>query len=526
MVPGEARLFRWALLCVAALAAVAFNGAGDDVVVLDRAANGPTGKLIRSRLLGGQGGPMNKNENELSGRHYPSGGLGPPPSSVAAAAKSANVRRLILGQPSVGIVQRRPVEIPEQGAETQMVRPQQQQQQQHMGGGGNGQRVKPSDLTMGGCAATSGTEDHLLFRAELHTCGSTLKMTEASLLYTFSLAYEPTPIGATDHHQDKRRPGGDSMPLPKDHKCGTNNSASPVVVVVVVCSRKLLVSGPGVMPSWETHAAHLLAEQQLRFSLRLMTGKKLLQFPQSVLRGHHVPLRVYVDHCLATPEPDVHSQPAYHFISNHGCLTDAKLTGGRSYFMDRTRDDALQFQLQVFKFPRNPRTAMFITCYLRATTVAVAIDAEHKACSFLTEANRWVASGGDNQVCGCCETICTAQRTGRRRKKRSGPSSDADEEWVGEVSLRPILVTPAPAVAPEMLVGLPDVSGALSAPSSFLWQNLWPALEDSTPPSLVLCGLSVVVASLQVAVVTVIIVILCRRSQNSPRHLFTPVAAC
>ncbi|KAG7270843.1 hypothetical protein CRUP_028987 [Coryphaenoides rupestris] len=328
-------------------------------------------------------------------------------------------------------------------------------------------------------------------------------MTEASLLYTFSLAYEPTAIGAT----------------------AIIKTNAALVEIQCRYPRKLLVSGPGVMPSWETHAAHLLAEQQLRFSLRLMTGEEEEEedadaffFFASVLRGHHVPLRVYVDHCLATPEPDVHSQPAYHFISNHGCLTDAKLTGGRSYFMDRTRDDALQFQLQVFKFPRNPRTAMFITCYLRATTVAVAIDAEHKACSFLTEANRWVASGGDNQVCGCCETICTAQRTGRRRRKRSGPSSDADEEWVGEVSLRPILVTPAPAVAPEMLVGLPDVSGALSAPSSFLWQNIRPALEDSTPPSLVLCGLSVIVASLQVAVVTVIIVILCRRSQNSPRH--------
>lgn len=40
------------------------------------------------------------------------------------------------------------------------------------------------------------------------------------------------------------------------------------------------------------------------------------------------------------------------------CLTDAKLTGGRSYFRDRTRDDALQFQLQVFKFPWDPRTAV------------------------------------------------------------------------------------------------------------------------------------------------------------------------
>jgi len=126
MVPEEACLFRWALRCVVALAAVAFNAAQDgadnnnNIVALDRAVNGPAGKLIRG--------------------HFPSGGLGPPPPPLlAATAKSPNVRRLILGEPSVGIVQMRPDEIPEQGAKTQMVRPpqQQQQQQQHMGGGGH-----------------------------------------------------------------------------------------------------------------------------------------------------------------------------------------------------------------------------------------------------------------------------------------------------------------------------------------------------------------------------------------------------
>lgn len=38
----------------------------------------------------------------------------------------------------------------------------------------------------------------------------------------------------------------------------------------------------------------------------------------AVLRGNHVPLRVYVDSCVATANPDPYSQPRYSLINNHG----------------------------------------------------------------------------------------------------------------------------------------------------------------------------------------------------------------
>ena len=43
-----------------------------------------------------------------------------------------------------------------------------------------------------------------------------------------------------------------------------------------------------------------------------------MRIEAAVLQGHHAPLRVYVDSCVATVDPDPDSQPRYPFISNHG----------------------------------------------------------------------------------------------------------------------------------------------------------------------------------------------------------------
>ncbi|KAM9334112.1 zona pellucida sperm-binding protein 3-like [Symphorus nematophorus] len=290
---------------------------------------------------------------------------------------------------------------------------------------GNGQLIRPSDLTLGGCAALD-TADHILqFQTELQGCGSMLTMTEDALIYSFSLMYSPTPIGNTVILK--------------------TNPAE----VVIECHyrRRHYVSSNAVRPTWKPFASDMLAEQQLHFSLRLMTEDWQSQRPSSVyfpsdvmhieaavLQGHHVPLRVYVDSCVATVDSDPNSQPRYPFISNHGCLSDAKLTGAKSYFMQRSREDKLHLQLKAFRFHQDHRNSLYITCQLKATTASVPVDSQHKACSFLTEANRWVASGGDNNVCSCCETSCSEQR-----RKRS-LAADADLQWEGTAALGPILL--------------------------------------------------------------------------------------
>ncbi|XP_030607042.1 zona pellucida sperm-binding protein 3-like isoform X2 [Archocentrus centrarchus] len=277
---------------------------------------------------------------------------------------------------------------------------------------GNGQLIRPSDLTLGGCAAVNAEELILQFQTELEGCGSTVTMTEETLIYTFTLMYSPTPISSTFIIK-----------------------SNPAEVVIQCHYRR------------RHYVNSMRAEQQLHFSLHLMTEDWQSQRPSSVYflndvmhieaavhRGNHIPLRVYVDSCVATVSPDPHSQPSYSFISNHGCLTDAKLTGAKSYFMQRSQEDKLHFQLKAFRFHRDDRNSLYITCHLKAAPVSAPVDWQHKACSFLTEAKRWVASGGDNKVCSCCETSC-----GEQRWKRSLAANDA-LRWEGTAALGPILL--------------------------------------------------------------------------------------
>ncbi|XP_011483580.1 zona pellucida sperm-binding protein 3 [Oryzias latipes] len=291
---------------------------------------------------------------------------------------------------------------------------------------GNGKLIHPGDLTLGGCAAVDAVDRILLFQAELQGCGSTVKTTEENLVYAFPLKYLPTPIGTT--------------PILK------TNAAE----VTVEChyQRKHVVSSGALKPTWETQAVQLGAEQRLQFSLRLMTEDWQWQRPSnvyylndvmhveaSVLQGHHVPLRVFVDSCVATMSPHPGGKPQYAFINNHGCLTDAKQTGEQSYFMQRLQENKLHFQLKTFRFNHEDDNSFYITCHLKATKLDAPIDWQHKACSFLPEAKRWVASGGDNKVCSCCDSSCSEPRRMRR-----SPAADAELQVEGTVVLGPILV--------------------------------------------------------------------------------------
>lgn len=44
----------------------------------------------------------------------------------------------------------------------------------------------------------------------------------------------------------------------------------------------------------------------------------IINMEASVMPYHHVPLRVFVDRCVATLAPDVHTVPRYSFIEDHG----------------------------------------------------------------------------------------------------------------------------------------------------------------------------------------------------------------
>ncbi|XP_077577825.1 zona pellucida sperm-binding protein 3-like [Stigmatopora nigra] len=277
---------------------------------------------------------------------------------------------------------------------------------------GSGHLIHPSDLTLGDCKPIRQADRALFFRSELHACGGKAQITNETLIYTFSLRYSPTPIGDTSVIR-------------------TNPSQ-----VEIQCRypRKRRVSSHAVTPQWREFASGLLTEQQLGFSLDLLTGDDqsrkssgvytvgdTIHLEAATLQGYHVPLRVHVDSCVATANAAPDSRPAYKFVDNHGCLVDARLTGAKSYFMQRSSEDKLAFQLRAFNLRKDGGNSVYLTCRLMATTTSVPISSQLKACSFLVEANRWVASGGDNQVCSCCESSCD-----EHKRKRTLPEATAN----------------------------------------------------------------------------------------------------
>ncbi|XP_076589244.1 zona pellucida sperm-binding protein 3-like [Chaetodon auriga] len=317
---------------------------------------------------------------------------------------------------------------------------------------GIGQFINPADLTLGTCAAVGedGVAQVLIFESELHECGSSLLMTEDSLIYTFTLNYNPQPLGGA--------------PVVRTSKAA----------VIVECHypRKHNVSSLPLDPVWIPFSAVKVAEEFLYFTLKLMTDDWQYERPiyqyflgdminiEAIVKQYfHVPLRVYVDRCVATLSPDTSSNPRYAFIENHGCLVDARITGSDSKFMPRTAENKLQFQLEAFRFQGADSGLLYITCHLKATSTAYAIDSEHRACSYMSG---WREASGGDAACGSCDSgsfgssgttsgvIGAGTSTGSWGAGGGAPSLSAPGrkirdvtqseifEWEGDVTLGPI----------------------------------------------------------------------------------------
>ncbi|KAJ8249100.1 hypothetical protein GJAV_G00231170 [Gymnothorax javanicus] len=301
---------------------------------------------------------------------------------------------------------------------------------------GIGQLIQASDITLGGCGPVGqdGSNQVLVFETELHSCGSVLAMTENSLVYTFTINYEPRPFS------------------------GTPIIRTSGAVVGVQCHYMRLhnVSSNALNPTWVPYYSTLSAEELLVFSLRIMDVNwqmerasnvfflgDLINIEASVVQANHVPLRVFVDTCVATLDPDMNAVPRYAFIDNRGCLVDSKLTSSRSQFMPRVQDNKLQFQLDAFRFAQEARSAIYIFCHLRAT--AAMPDSDGKACSFPLGKERWIEASGNDGACSCCDTSCGG---------RKGRSADAAVQYEGNAVLGPILVQEAEDAVLESLSSL------------------------------------------------------------------------
>ncbi|CAM4642529.1 unnamed protein product [Leuciscus chuanchicus] len=256
--------------------------------------------------------------------------------------------------------------------------------------------VQQDLFSNGGCPVVGQDPESrvLIFEYELQDCNSVLMMNEDELVYTFSLTYTPEALA------------------------GTPITRSDGAIVGVQCHYQRLqnVSSDALRPTWFPYASTKAGEEVLMFSLKIMMDDWSYQRPSysyflgdiinieaSVYQYNHVPLRVFVDRCVATQVPDVNSLPRYSFIENHGCFVDAKTTASSSRFMPRSQVDKIHFQLEAFMFHEGNSLSIYITCILKATIASAPSDAQRKSCSF---ANGWIAADGNDQVCGCCDSTC------------------------------------------------------------------------------------------------------------------------
>ncbi|XP_067447033.1 zona pellucida sperm-binding protein 3-like [Thunnus thynnus] len=287
---------------------------------------------------------------------------------------------------------------------------------------GIGKPVRAEDVTLGGCPASGEDQEAqvLVFESELHGCGSELLMSEDSFVYVFTLLYTPSPLG--------------DSPIVRTRD----------VTVNIQChyQRKHDVSSGLLKPTWTPFSDVKATEENLYFSLRLMTDDwqfprpstqfllgDMMKFEVSVKQFHHTPLRVTVDSCVATIVPNIDTVPRYSFLGNNGCLFDSQLTGSSSKFLPRSQDDRLQFELEAFRFQQDDSGLIYITCSLRATAAAAAVDSANKACSF---SNGWSEASGSHHACSCCDTDCGtgSQLTG--------------SQWEQETAVGPIIVKERP----------------------------------------------------------------------------------
>ncbi|KAJ3594866.1 hypothetical protein NHX12_004171 [Muraenolepis orangiensis] len=242
------------------------------------------------------------------------------------------------------------------------------------------------------CTALPSAEAELTIHVHLLDCGTQLTSTEETLVYSNVLFYspEPSPDGLL-------RLEGVTVPVECRYK-----------------KRYSVEGGLAVQPNWIPFASAATAEDHLEFKLTLMTDDWQLErqsstyflgdpihVEASIIMHDHMPLRIYVDHCVATVTPDADAALRYDFVERHGCLMDTFLTDSGSRYLPRVQENKLRFQLDAFRFYQEPTNLMYISCQLKAVAATLAVSSQNRACSFIH--NRWQSVDGYDQACASCD---------------------------------------------------------------------------------------------------------------------------
>ncbi|XP_032906717.1 zona pellucida sperm-binding protein 3-like [Amblyraja radiata] len=310
--------------------------------------------------------------------------------------------------------------------------------------------VQAADLTLGtaNCRLTGIYQwnSTAVFNYGLHECGTKLQRVGDYLIYTTHLNYTLEARGAITV-----RTNGAIVPILCRYFSKGNMSSDPI------------------QPTWIPFSSTKSGEGRLSFSLRLMNDDwltertsatyylgELVHIEASVSMTNHMPLKLYIDRCVATLSPDKDSIPSYDIIDYNGCLLDSAAEHSYSAFAlpgAEREPDKLRFDLDAFRFfGDDERSLVFITCLLKVAAVERS-DSMNKACTFHKEQKIWTPlEEASADVCACCRVGDCATRgalfaTGGRRDIVPEAENDVGVKREGEASLGPLLILD------------PDVSG-------------------------------------------------------------------
>ncbi|CAH7256294.1 zona pellucida sperm-binding protein 3 [Phodopus roborovskii] len=261
---------------------------------------------------------------------------------------------------------------------------------------GTGKLIQPGDLTLGSESCqplVSVDTDVVRFKAQLHECSNRVQVTEDALVYSTLLLHEPRPVRGLSILR-------------------TNRAEVPIECRY---PRQGNVSSHAIRPTWIPFSTTVSSEETMAFSLRLMeenwnTEKlsptfhlgEVAYLQAEVQTGSHLPLQLFVDHCVATPSPDQTASPYHVIVDFHGCLVDGLSESFSAFQAPRPRPETLQFTVDVFHFANYSRNMVYITCHLKVTPANQIPDELNKACSFNRTSKSWLPVEGDADICDCC----------------------------------------------------------------------------------------------------------------------------
>ncbi|XP_051898250.1 zona pellucida sperm-binding protein 3-like [Pristis pectinata] len=310
--------------------------------------------------------------------------------------------------------------------------------------------VKAADLTLGtaNCRPSRiyARNYTVVFNYRLHECDSKLQMVGDYLVYTTHLNHTPQAHGSI---------------------IARTNGA----IVPIECRyfRKGNVSSNPIKPTWIPFSSTRSREGHLSFSLRLMNDDwlterrsttyylgDLIHIEASVSMINHMPLKLYIDRCVATLSRDKDSTPRYNIIDYHGCLLDSAVEDSFSTFVlggTEREVDKLRFDLDAFRFFGDERSLIFITCRLKVAAIDRR-DSTTKACTFQKVQNMWTPLEESSvDICACCGVgDCTATKEGlfpsRGRRDVQLEAEKNEVKWEGEVSLGPLIILDPDVISP------------------------------------------------------------------------------